>query len=506
MKNPAKNRVLTWTLAAVAGLLLYSFSGNALDRPEKTQSSKKSKAEVQVETSPPARGNTAVHSYAPVIQKTAPGVVNIFTSRVVKADPRRSMPFWGGDPMFRYFFGPEDNNPSQPRARKERSLGSGVIMTKDGYILTNDHVVDGADEVKVALANHNKKEFTAKIVGRDPRTDIALLKVETEDLPAVTVADSDAVEVGDVVLAIGNPFGLGQTVTMGIVSAVGRNNVGIEDYEDFIQTDAAINPGNSGGALIDAQGRVIGINTAILSRTGGNQGIGFAVPINLARNIMDRLLQDGKVTRGYMGVMIQELNPDLAKEFKSETSQGALVSDVTEDSPAAKAGIKTGDIIVKLDDKPIKSSHQLRMTVAQKAPGTTVQVQVLRDGQTKNLRVTLAEMPDQDDGKGSALHSDRESSDGLDGVGVTDLDSAMRRQLRLPSNLQGAFVTEVEPESAAYEAGLRRGDVILEINRKAVRNAADAVEATKNLKGKKITLRIWSQGGSRYIVVDESER
>ena len=184
-------------LAAVAGLLLYSFSGNALDRPEKTQSNKKSKAEVQVETSPPARGNTAVHSYAPVIQKTAPGVVNIFTSRVVKADPRRSMPFWGGDPMFRYFFGPEDNTPFQPRARKERSLGSGVIMTKDGYIVTNDHVVEGADEVKVALANHNKKEFTAKIVGRDPRTDIALLKIESDDLPAVTVADSDSVEVGE---------------------------------------------------------------------------------------------------------------------------------------------------------------------------------------------------------------------------------------------------------------------------------------------------------------------
>jgi serine protease Do len=506
MKNPALNRILTWTLAAVVGGLLYGLSSNALERPDKVPGRQNLIADVKVETTPPARSNPGAQSYAPVIQKTGPAVVNIFTSRVVKADPRRFMQPFGGDPMFRDFFGPQENGPFRPRSHKERSLGSGVIMTKDGYILTNDHVVDGADEVKVALANHDKKEFTAKIVGRDPRTDIAVLKVDSNDLPAVTVADSDAVEVGDVVLAIGNPFGLGQTVTMGIVSAVGRNNVGIEDYEDFIQTDAAINPGNSGGALIDAQGRVIGINTAILSRTGGNQGIGFAVPINLARNIMDRLLQDGKVTRGYMGVMIQELNPDLAKEFKLESSQGALVSEVNEDSPAAKAGIKSGDIIVKLDDKTINTSHQLRMTVAQKNPGTTIQVQILRDGQTKNLKVTLAEMPNQDDGEGTSVNPDRQSSGGLEGVGVSDLDTAMRQQLRLPSGVQGAVVTEVTPESAAYEAGLRRGDVILEINRKPIHNAADAVQATKNLKNKKILLRIWSQGGSRFLIVDESDR
>src|SRR6185369_15054355 len=277
--------------------------------------------------------------------KVAPSVVNVFSTKRVKNAYGPDMFPFSDDPFFRRFFGDQPNRRefrSQPQTHKEHNLGSGVVVTKDGYILTNNHVVDGADEIKVAR-DKEKTEYTAKIVGRDPKTDIALLKIDAKDLPFATLADSDKIEVGDVVLAIGNPFGIGQTVTMGIVSATKRGNIGIEDYEDFIQTDASINPGNSGGALVDAEGRVIGINTAILSRTGGNQGVGFAVPINLVRSVMEQLTKEGKVVRGYLGVSIQDITPELARQFNlSSDAAGALVSGVTEKSAAAEAGLKSG--------------------------------------------------------------------------------------------------------------------------------------------------------------------
>src|SRR6185369_12358595 len=260
---------------------------------------------------------------------------------------------------------------------------------------TNNHVVDGADEIKVAR-DKEKTEYTAKIVGRDPKTDIALLKIDAKDLPFATLADSDKIEVGDVVLAIGNPFGIGQTVTMGIVSATKRGNIGIEDYEDFIQTDASINPGNSGGALVDAEGRVIGINTAILSRTGGNQGVGFAVPINLVRSVMEQLTKEGKVVRGYLGVSIQDITPELARQFNlSSDAAGALVSGVTEKSAAAEAGLKSGDVIIEFDGKPVQDSRDLKLMVGRTSPGAKVSVKVLSDGKEKSLQVALKEMPDR---------------------------------------------------------------------------------------------------------------
>src|SRR6266704_3288722 len=284
-------------------------------------------------------------SFAPVVKKVAPAVVKVFTTTRIHNTGFNGMPD-NMDDMLRRFFGDQFEGRTPRRNHgptKQEGIGSGVVVTRDGYILTNNHVVDGADEVKVAL--QDGREFTAKVIGRDPKTDVAVIRVDARDLPVVPMADSEKVEVGDVVLAIGNPFGIGQTVTTGIVSATGRSGAVGLDYEDFIHTDAAINPGNSGGALVDAEGRLIGINTAILSRSGGNQGIGFAIPANLAREVMESLVKEGKVTRGYLGVMIQDITPALAKQFKLKDNTGALVGDVTPKSPAEKAGIKTGDII-----------------------------------------------------------------------------------------------------------------------------------------------------------------
>jgi len=456
---------------------------------------------VVVNNTPVSREDKLTTSFSPIVKRTAPTVVNIFTTKTIKRSLGPEWPF-----PFRFFGDPfEDGQGSPGRSRtfKERSLGSGVLVTEDGYILTNNHVVDGADEIMVYLAK-DKKEYTAKVVGKDPRTDIAVLKISASSLPFITLGDSDKIEVGDVVLALGNPFAIGQTVTMGIVSAVGRGGMGIEDYEDFIQTDAAINPGNSGGALVDAQGRLIGINTAILSQTGGSHGVGFAVPVNLARNVMDHLIKDGRVVRGYMGVSIQDLNPELAKEFGLSESNGALVSDVTEDSAAAAAGLKSGDVIIEFEGKPVQDSRNLRLAVARYAPGTKVTVKVLRQGKEQTFKVTLKEMSESRL-VGGRPDSTGGSDDVLDGVEVGDITPAIRNQLQLPAAIKGAVITGIEADSAAYRDGLRQGDVILEINRKPIRSADEAVAASEHAPSKKVLVRIWRGGGSRYVVVDESK-
>ena len=450
---------------------------------------------------PVTRDGAGRASFAPVIKKVSPGVVKVFTT--VKAQKTSFSDGSDMPDMLRRFFG----DPSQGRmprrgfdTPRQQGVGSGVIATKDGYILTNNHVVDGADEVKVAL--QDGREFTAKVIGRDPKSDVAVIKIDATDLPTVPMADSDKLEVGDVVLAIGNPFGIGQTVTTGIVSAKGRGNMGL-DYEDFIQTDAAINPGNSGGALVDADGRLIGINTAILSRSGGNQGIGFAIPVNLARDVMGSLIKDGHVTRGYLGVMIQDVTPALAKEFKLKDTTGALVGDVTPDSPADKAGLRSGDLLVEFDRKKVTDSRHLKLEVARTQPGQTVPVKILRDGTAKTLEVTVKTLP----GSESIAKNDTGSDDSgtLNGVGVTDLDEHARQQFDVPEKIKGAVVTEVKPDSAAAEAGLKPGDIILEINRKPVTNAHDAVRMTERASDKTTLLRVWREGGSRFVVVDESK-
>src|SRR5256885_10817619 len=309
--------------------------------------------------------------FAPIVKSVLPDVVNISTSKVVRAQAELPEEMFN-EPFFRQFFGPGFDNRSQnPRSQREDSLGSGVIVSPDGYILTNNHVVEGATDVRVTLSN--KRQLQAKVVGADPKTDIAVLKVEGSGYPAITIGDSSKVQVGDYALAVGDPFGVGQTVTMGIVSAMNRGNLGIEDYEDFIQTDAPINPGNSGGALVNDRGELIGINTAILSHgSEGNQGIGFAVPVNQARQVMGELVKNGKVVRAYMGIMLQDLTPAIAKAFGTSDTHGALVGDVTPDSPASRAGLAKGDIIREVDGRPVDNGNQLRNRIAMQTPGTSV--------------------------------------------------------------------------------------------------------------------------------------
>jgi serine protease Do len=490
-------RFLHLTVAAM--LCVATFSGWVVPRTDAATLPR-----LNVENSAVNRDKPKPVSFAPVVKKVSPSVVNIYTAKTVRENPAMSPLL--DDPFFRQFFGVPSEN--APRERREQALGSGVIISEDGYILTNNHVVDGADEIKVALAD-DKTVYDAKVIGTDPQTDIAVIKVDAKKLPAIAITDSDLLEVGDTVLAIGNPFGVGQTVTTGIVSAKGRGGMGIVDYEDFIQTDASINPGNSGGALVDIEGRLVGINQSIISRSGGNQGIGFAVPINLARYVMERLITDGRVTRGYLGVMIQPVTPELAQEFKLPENTGALVGDVTKDSPAAEAGLKEGDVIVEFNGKKVTDSRHLRLMASQTAPGTKVPVKVLRDGKEQTLSVKLSDVPPEGlakaDGRSGGLRRSQQA-DALDGVTVEDLDVRYRRQFNIPNQVQGALVVDVDAASPAAAAGLRPGDVILEINRQRVTTADEAVQRSEKIKGDRVLLRVWSGGGSRYLVVDASKR
>ena len=360
-------------------------------------------------------------SYAGTIKKASPSVVNVYSTKLVLRgrDPFRD------DPLLRRFFREPNRQPSLPNKQKRQSLGSGVIATPDGYILTNNHVVAGADEIKIVLTkdNNGKKEYTAKVIGTDPKTDLAVLKIDVKGLPAITMTDSDASEVGDVVFAIGNPFGVGQTVTMGIISAKGRA-LGMVDYENFIQTDASINPGNSGGALIDAKGRLIGINTAIMTRSGGSQGIGFAVPANLVRKIMTSLLSEGKVSRGFLGINIQDVTPDLKEAFKLSKREGAIVTNVEPDGAAAAAGVKEADVIIEFQDKKIRDIRHLRLLVAGLKPGTEVKFKVVRAGSEKILAATLRELPT--DKVAAKTKPGRSSGDLLKGISVKVLDDTLR--------------------------------------------------------------------------------
>jgi serine protease Do len=436
--------------------------------------------------------------FAPVVKKVLPSVVNISASKVSKM-PTGFFEQMPDDPLFRQFFGGGNQQFRAPREapeQREQALGSGVIVTRDGYILTNNHVVDHATNVKVTLGD--KREFTAKVVGTDPKTDIAVVKIDASNLPLITIGDSSKVQVGDYALAIGDPFGVGQTVTMGIVSATGRSHLGIEDYEDFIQTDAPINPGNSGGALVSDRGDLIGINTAIIAHgSDGNQGIGFAIPANLARSVMDQIVEHGKVTRAYLGIVPQDVTPALAHAFGQKDTSGALVGDVSPNSPAAKSGLEKGDIILDVNGKSVVDSNGLRMAISMMAPDSTVSLKVLRNGGERDFTVKLGELPTTE---ASIEPESQGSKSALSGVSVQDLDAQTAQQLGLPANAQGVVVTKVGPNSAAAEAGLQRGDVIQEVNRKPVRSTSDFERAVAGSKEANLLL-VNRRGSTMYLAV-----
>ncbi len=424
-----------------------------------------------------------------VAKAVMPAVVNIASARTIRGGEQAPPSPFFSDPFFRFFFGPE------PAPRRERSLGSGVLVTPDGYVLTNHHVVEGAQDIRVTLAD--RREFRAKLVGTDPRTDLAVLRLPGTGFPVVPLGDSDRVEVAEVVLAIGNPFGLGQTVTMGIVSAVGRANVGIADYEDFIQTDAAINPGNSGGALVNARGELIGINTAIFTQSGGYMGIGFAVPVNMARQVMEQLVRRGRVSRGYLGVTVQELTPALARGLGLPAARGILVAEVAPDGPAAHAGLQRGDVNTAVDGKPVDDPGHFRNLVAGLAPGTRVRLTVVRDGRERVLEAVAAELPE----RGPRAASAPVPPDPL-GLSVTDLTPELAHRLGLPPGTPGAVVAEVLPGGLAAEAGLRPGDVIREVNRQPVRSAREFARAVERARGQNLVLLIQRDGSTAYLVVE----
>ena len=414
-------------------------------------------------------------SYAPLVKEVLPSVVNISTSKVVHN--RMSSEEMPMDPFFRQFFGDDGNGRfNVPKDSRENALGSGVIVSPEGYILTNNHVVDGATDIRVTLSD--KREFQGHVVGTDPKTDIAVLRIDARNLAPITIGDSSKVQVGDVALAIGDPFGVGQTVTKGIISATGRGNLGIEDYEDFLQTDAPINPGNSGGALINDRGELVGINTAILSHgSGGSQGIGFAVPSDLARQVMNEILKNGHVTRAYLGIYPQDVTPAMAKAFGEKQSEGIVVGDVSPGSPAHAAGIQRGDIILDVNGKPVASSNQLRMSISMMQPGTEVTLKFLRDGDLRDANVKLAEMPA--DAAQSNSSQNEGGSSALSGVEVSNLTPDIAQQLGISEATKGVVVNNIDPASKMADSGLQKGDVIQEVNHQPIQNVSQFESALR---------------------------
>lgn len=456
----------------------------------------------QVATAPqPVLPGMGSQTFVEIAKAVKPAVVNIYATKSGKGDGAHATPF--EDPFFRKFFGEEffrRFEQQQPKEKKERGLGSGVIVESNGLIITNNHVVGKADEIRVTLSD--KREFKAKLIGTDPKTDIAVVKIDATGLPTVAWADSDLLEVGEFVLAVGNPFGLTQTVTLGIVSALGRA-AGIAEYEDFIQTDAAINPGNSGGALVNVRGELAGINTAIFSQSGGNMGIGFSVPSNMARSIMDQLVKTGKVVRGWLGVSIQELTPELAKQFGVVDTKGVLVSDVMDDSPAKKAGVERADVIVEYDGKPMDSPTHLRNAVAQTQVGKKVSVKLIRDKKPKTIDLAIVEQPKSMTQSGEEESAEAAAPTGiLSDLDVRELTDEVAGRYGMKSGERGVVVVRVKPGSTAEETGVREGDLIIEINRQPVTSMKTYERiAAKLPKDEAVLMLLKRQGRTIYLTL-----
>ena len=441
-------------------------------------------------------------SYADVVSAAAPAVVTIHAQGKARVSPTQ---FDGQDPedlMRRFFgdqFGPRGRGPRQFAPRQQRALGSGVIITTDGYILTNNHVVDGADEIKVELTDD--RSFSAKLVGTDKPSDLALLKVNASDLHPIALGNSEAVKVGDIVLAVGNPLGVGQTVTMGIISAKGRStSVGEGGYEDFLQTDAPINHGNSGGALVNTRGELVGINSQILSNSDGNIGIGFAIPVNMAKNVMEQLRTKGKVTRAQLGVTVQGVTSEMAESLGLKQSTGAIVGSVASGSAAEHAGVKRGDVIQSFNGQPVHDTNTLRNRVAEAGPGSTAELVVLRDGSEKRLSVKLDEANPEKSARA------RDGAPGTDdntalGVSVAPLTPELAARAKASKDAHGLFVEDVNPDGRAAAAGMQPGDIIQEVNRQAVRSVDDLRSALKKSSDKPTLVLINRQGNDLFLTV-----
>jgi serine protease Do len=457
-------------------------------------------------------------SFADVIEKASPAVVNIQSTRIIKASAQEGDNPMMQDPFFRQFFGGQLRQ-QRPHAERESGLGSGVIVDPNGYILTNNHVVEKATTVKVTLLD--KREFTAKVVGTDPQTDVAIVKIDSANLPALALGNSDAARVGDLCFAIGNPFGYDHTVTMGIVSAKGRSlqeGRTSTQIQNFIQTDAAINPGNSGGALINAHGQLIGMNTAILTGgnafggEGGNIGIGFAVPVNLARRVMDQIVKSGKVSRGYMGVTLGPLTPDLAQKFGANDTHGAIINDVNPDGPGAKAGLQSGDVVTAINGEKVEDFNELTLAVVSHSPGSTVTLDVIRNSKPMKVSVKLGERPtaldwtkkggDRDQSGDDQDQGDNSGNVTMRGITVENLTPELAQQVQAPSTVKGVIVNDIDQSSAAAGAGaIGRGTIITAVERKPVANVGDFKRLMNENQGKAVLLTVVNGGATQFTVV-----
>lgn len=478
--------------AALAVCLLLAMAPGAVLAKAPSESIR---GRLSVDPTPPERTGPLA-GYSAIVDKVAPGIVSILTSSPLSATAGSmgGLPFRGMDPF---------GSRGAPRQAPEvQGLGSGVILTADGYLVTNNHVVENATEIRVALPD-NRREYKAEIVGRDPQTDVAVLKINAGNLPTATLGDSSTLKVGDTVLAIGSPFGLSKTVTSGIVSAIGRSDVGIFGYENFIQTDASINPGNSGGALLDNKGRVVGINTAIFSGTGGNVGIGFAIPVNMVTHVVEQLIDKGEIERGYLGVLLGQLSPELAAAL-DVPGEGVLVNEVVSGTPAAAAGMRDGDVITAIDGQPAVDVSKLRLEVSNRAPGSKAVFSVTRDGKAMEVSVEIGRLPAEGVAAlapGAFGRPQTRPSPLLDGLEAANLGAAEHQRFGIPENVQGIVVTRVEPGSKAAEAGLRPGDVITEVARQPVADLGDALAAKANARNGTLLLRVANGEGSRFVAV-----